>query len=469
MKNHAATFWRALLAVGFIVATAAAPAATLTVTSLADSGAGSLRAALAAAANGDTIDATGVSGTILLTGGELLVTNSVTILGPGPASLAVNGNAASRVFHITNGVTAFIVGLTITNGYLYGAIPPNAGGGIRIEYSTLTVSNCTISGNLGGGGGGGICNDHSTLTVANCTISSNSAPGTFGGGIYNNGANGGSATLTLISSTISSNSAYDGGGIFNNGESSGSGLVRVTNSTFSGNSAPGLGGGIFNDGSVSGNATLTVSASTFSGNSSGTGGGILNDGVGATMDIGDSILNAGGAGGGNLYNISGTVSALGYNLSSDSGAGFFTNATDQVNTDPMLGPLANNGGPTFTHALLPGSPAIDKGKSFGVTTDQRGAPRPFDFSNIANASGGDGSDIGAFELGNPTLNIQQAGANAVLSWPSYYGDFRLQSSTNIASPNAWVAAGGSAAVVGNQYQQTNSPASGSKFFRLKSN
>src|SRR2546427_7473565 len=75
-------------------------AGTITVTSTADSGAGTLREALARAADGDTIDATGVSGTILLTSGELLVSNSVTIVGPSPANLAVDGNAASRVFYI---------------------------------------------------------------------------------------------------------------------------------------------------------------------------------------------------------------------------------------------------------------------------------------------------------------------------------------------------------------------------------
>src|SRR5437660_3141636 len=97
---------------------------TIIVTSTADSGAGTLRAALASAANGDTIDASGVTGTILLTSGELLVTNSVTILGPGPANLAVNGNAASRVFHIAPSNTATIASLTITNGRA------DAGGGI---------------------------------------------------------------------------------------------------------------------------------------------------------------------------------------------------------------------------------------------------------------------------------------------------------------------------------------------------
>src|ERR1051326_2030224 len=106
-------------------------AATITVTSTADSGPGTLREALASAANGDTLDATGVSGTITLTTGELVVSKSVTILGPGPGSLAVNGNGASRVFHITNAVTAAIASLTVTNGSV-----SSIGAGILNDHST---------------------------------------------------------------------------------------------------------------------------------------------------------------------------------------------------------------------------------------------------------------------------------------------------------------------------------------------
>ena len=146
-------------------------AATITVTSIADTGPGTLRAALASAGYGDTIDATGVSGSILLTSGELLVTNSVTILGPGPSSLAVNGNAANRVFHIGSGNVVTIAGLTITNGKVSGGYPANSGGGIYNDgafgSATLTVSNCCLRGNLAGYGAG-IYNDgykgNATLT-----------------------------------------------------------------------------------------------------------------------------------------------------------------------------------------------------------------------------------------------------------------------------------------------------------------
>jgi hypothetical protein len=340
-------------------------AATITVTTTADSGAGTLRAALASAANGDTIDATGVTGTILLTSGTLFA-NGVTILGPGPANLAVDGNAAGRVFYIS-GVT--LAGLTITNGRA-----PGGGGGI-FTSGTLIVSNCTVTGNSAPGGGGGIYNGDyggsGTAQIVNSTLSGNSAGGS-GGGIYNDGY-GGSATVQIVNSTLSGNSAGGGGGaIFNSGYG-GSGTVQIANSTLSGNSAGGSGGGIYNN----------------------AGGGT------ASVEIGSSILKA-GASGGTIANLSGTVSSDGYNLASDSGGGFLTATADQINTDPMLGPLQNNGGPTFTHGLLPGSPAIDMGKNLtGSATDQRGVPRTMDGPCIADPLGGDGTDIGAFEVQQP--------------------------------------------------------------------
>jgi hypothetical protein len=372
-------------------------AATITVTSTADSGPGTLRDALAGAANGDIIDATGVTGTITLTSGELPVLNSVAILGPGPGVLTVSGNNASRVFNVT-GTHVTISGLTIANGY--GAVNGagiNAGGS---PGSVLTVSGCVITNNHTTLDGGGIFNSSGvTMTLSNCTISGNSAPSGSVGGIYNS-----NATLTVIASTVNGNSAWlVGGGIMNYGES-GSAALTISASTFSSNSAW-SGGGICNDGQ-SGSATLNINASTFSGNSaaSGFGGTLFNNGYlgSGTLEIGDTILNAGSSGG-NIYNYYGAVTSDGYNLSSDDGGGFLTGTNDQINTDPKLGPLQDNGGPTWTCALLPGSPAIDQGKRDAIpalarNTDQRGLTRPVDFLTVPNALGGDGSDIGAFEM-----------------------------------------------------------------------
>jgi hypothetical protein len=214
-------------------------AATIAVTNTADSGAGSLRAALASAANGDMIDATGVSGTITLTSGELSITNGVSINGPGRANLAIDGNfpnTTNRVFHITNATTVSISGLTITNGNNH----DGGGGGIQNIQSTLTLSNCSLVGNSAnpGGGGGGIisfCGSSSAarLTLINCIISGNSAE--VGGGIYNYGI-AGPTTLIVVGSTITNNFAGDagGGGIKNQSGGAGfavNGTLSITNST----------------------------------------------------------------------------------------------------------------------------------------------------------------------------------------------------------------------------------------------
>jgi len=134
--------------------------------------------------------------------------------------------------------------------------------------------------------------------------------------------------------------------------------------------------------------------------------------------------------------------------------------------DPVVGVLQDNGGPAFTHALKPGSPAIDKGISNGLATDQRGAPRPFDYAPVANASGGDGSDIGAFESGTPQLSIQADGPNVVLSWPGYYGGFTLQIGS-LSPSDTWLNFPRVVGTVGNQYHFTNGPISGNALFRLQ--
>ena len=289
---------------------------------------------------------------------------SITIHGPGPDHLTVDGNHASGVFRVQvgGGGTATIAGLTITNGNA------NRGGGINNEFSMLTVSNCTISGNSAPdvfGVGGGIFNDvafsNATLEILNCTISGNSA-GDNGGGIYNYGGSN-TATLKVINSTLSGNSAhFYGGGIYNNASTGGSSPLAVLHSTFSDNSAfGGPSGGIAN----------------FSG----------------ALQLGSTILNAS-----SISNSSGTITSLGYNLSSDDGGGFLTATGDQINTTPSLGPMQDNGGPTFTHALLTGSPAIDAGdpnfdpNAFNppMLYDQRGSG----YDRVAHGR----IDIGAFEV-----------------------------------------------------------------------
>ncbi len=268
-----------------IVLGAALPssATTYKVTSLVDNSsslttAGTLRYSLANAASGDTI-VFSVTGTITLDctdpgDGPLVISQNVTISGPGAAKLAISGGlpsaTACQVFVVNAAVTATISGVTIENGICTNSPICLSGGGIQ-NSGTLTVSNSTLSGNSAGVGelGGGIFNSSGgTLTVSNSTLSGNSG-GVYtsngGGGIFNDGG-----TLTVSNSTLSANSADQGGGIYNDG------TLTMSNSTLSTNTAAGgQGGGIFNTG------TLTMSDSTLSGNSSTilVGGGIYNDGT----------------------------------------------------------------------------------------------------------------------------------------------------------------------------------------------
>ena len=177
-----------------------------------------------------------------------------------------------------------------------------------------------------------------------------------------------------------------GGGIENYG------TLEISNSTVSGNSAVfkgyGLGGGILNGG------ILIITNSTIAHNSADGHGGGINTEFG-TLEIANTILKA-GTQGANILSSPGMVTSRGYNLSSDNGGGFLIATGDQINTNPMLGPLQDNGGPTFTHNLLNGSPAIDAGDPSFVpppSTDQRGYPR------ISNSR----IDIGSLET-TPILN-----------------------------------------------------------------
>jgi hypothetical protein len=405
-------------------------AATITVTSPWDSGGGSLRQALTDANDGDTIDfGFAAYPAPIWLDSPLVVDKSVTISGPGAANLYVIGPGYCRVFYINRSLTVTISGVTIDNGYDDGV----GGAGIYNDHSTLTVSNCDIHGNLAVGNGGAIYNNGSegsaTLTINNSYFGGNQA-GYYGGAIYNDSSVG-SATVTINSSTLrynsagsfgggianhaletmatvivtnstlSDNSAYYGaGGIYNTADGHGSGTLTITNSTLSGNSAsaPYGGGGIGGGGGIvnvaeDASVTLTITNSTLSGNSASVGGGIYNGANrAATLTIGDTILKTGDSGE-NIWSDPGDVISLGYNLSDDDGGGFLTATGDQINTDPMLGPLQDNGGPTFTHELLTGSPAIDAGDPNFTPPpdyDQRGSG----FQRVVNNR----IDIGAFEV-----------------------------------------------------------------------
>jgi dockerin type I repeat protein/parallel beta helix pectate lyase-like protein len=396
------------------------PSPAPVVTNTNDSGPGSLRQALADADNGDTITfnfgtrphAPAIADVITLTSGELIIDDNIIIDGPGANALVVERNNAApnfRIFHVNSANTVTIEGMTIRNGRLVGS----DGGGIFSDHSNLTVNGCDIIDNTADFFGGGIMSFGSggtiTLTVTNCSITGNST-GSSGGGIMNWGEGSGSnATLIVSNSTISGNSAAFGAGIYNDG-ATGMATMSVNNSTFSANTAGSSGGGIANDGFNGGVGNLTVSNSTFYKNTAFSGGGIFtfgSSGGTATVHIGNTILLTGTTG--SDIDITcfqptcnNTVTSHGYNLSNQGGAGVLNATGDQINTDPMLGPLKDNGGPTLTHAPLINSPIIDQGKrdaipSLTTNFDQRGLARPVSDPAVVNFA--DASDIGAVEIG----------------------------------------------------------------------
>jgi CSLREA domain-containing protein len=259
------------------------------------------------------------------------------------------------------------------------------GGGI-FNYGELALNGGYLAGNTVHLHGGGIWNWDGELTIDGVTFENNSAEDN-GGAIVNNWY----GSLTVAGSTFNNNSADLGGAILNDNGST----LTLENSTLSANTAIYEGGGIFN---TIGDAASTVEMSnvTFYGNSAGSGGGIYNAEE-CTLRYRNTIV-ANSASGGDCVN-NGIISVNVNNLVQDGSCGA------PLSGAPGLGPLANNGGPIETHALLPGSPAIDAGDATTcLATDQRSATRPAD----GDASGAAACDIGAFELGGLKCGIQAA-------------------------------------------------------------
>jgi len=435
-----------------------ARAATNTVTNIADTGAGSLRDTIAGSVSGDTINfSPGLTGTISLTNGELVLTTNVTILGPGADKLAINGRTSNRVFRVDGGIVA-ISGLTIQNGWVTGLSSSGGGGGspgesVRgggiLNAGTLVLNSCILSNNAANGGygspggdaEGGAIASTGALSVTNCTIRANQA---WGGDGIGSGSGGGSGrgggiycegTLQMHCCTVAGNSARGGTrmGPAPDGQARGggiwaSGVTDLTLCTLSGNqvTAPSNARG----GALENLADTTIHSCTITfNNASQRGGGILPS---ATLTIQNSIIAENTAG--TSPNVDGTVVSLGHNLvGAPVGSGGWTATGDQTGIDPQLGALQDNGGPTPTHALLWFSPAMDQGNSAGLATDQRGEPR-YDDPTLANAAGGDGSDIGAYEAAElRILGWQILGADFRLSYPSVAGrNDNILSRTNAA-------------------------------------
>jgi hypothetical protein len=338
---------------------------------------------------------------------NLVISGTQNLEGAGAQNTIIDGNGWTSVIRIGSAPESpnTISGFTIQNGYVISSIwnPTNA----KVLYAGFKLPFREVSPNpfdLVLGGGGIYIGDTHIVTINDCVIKNNQAE--VGGGILNEGQ------LYMNRCTVSNNSALiAGGGIYNTPGGVGeSGQMWLTNCTISGNQVTltgGEGGGIYNEYDMT-LLNVTIANNTATGSSS-RGGGFANLPGNLTAFFKNCIVannHAVTAGTDNGYtkNPTDTVSQ-GHNLSSDNSCGF-DQPTDLINTDPLLGPLQDNGGPTPTQALLHGSPAIDKGGDpYAIVTDQRGVPRPQ----------GSAFDIGAYELAQASVSTSTNEGTAYFS------------------------------------------------------
>jgi hypothetical protein len=334
----------------------AAPVAAIEVSNLNDAGPGSLRQAVIDAntnAGPDLITFDPfLSGTINLTSGEIAITDSVDIQGPGATRLAVD--STTRIFNSSgaNSVDVTISGLTLTGGQATGN-----GGAIANTGANVTLRFVTLSGNTATGEGGAIAHNANggVLTIDSSTLSGNAAA--KAGAIYSIGFN-----LVIINSTISGNQVSDSVGAIKLEFA----FASIYNSTISGNSAAFSQGGIL---AGSGNNQLDLVSTIVANNT----------------DI---------TGASDLARFAGTVNASNSLVEQSLVAGVIngTNTANLIGIDPQLGALTFNGGETFTHALSTDSPAVDLGANpLALADDQRGPGFPREVLDAA--------DIGAVEAG----------------------------------------------------------------------
>lgn len=440
-----------LLVLATLAIAPAARAATV-VTTTADGGAGSLREVVAEAKADETIVVP--TGTYKLTLGELVIAVPLSLVGSGPGATVIEGGGSTRVLKTTAAGELRLEHLTIrggrekesvasgagilaTDGHLVlrdvnladnvaDATAPGKHGGIaegggltaRLDANVrVTILESTFSGNVvdasgsdGEGGGlaeGGAINmaDAGALAISDSTFVGNKAVsrgrgGTAHGGalyIRHNGEPGSLTDSTIAENFVESGDLALGGGIWVGGGLKGFEIDGVTIAENKVHSTKGSGAGGGLEGSGLEGAPLLVVGSTIVGNWADHGGNVQ---IGDATQFADTVLSGGvGAPGEENCSTASRIVSLGFNLESldqcDLGA-----PGDVVATDPQLGPLADNGGPTATMLPAQTSPLVDAGASFGLATDQRGLPRPVDDPRIANsiAPGADGADIGAVEL-----------------------------------------------------------------------
>ncbi len=360
--------------------------------------------------------------------GDLDVLDDLTIVGDGAGSTIIDAGGIDRVLHVVpedpmldiiyldiSGVTITGGAVTDTDGLCFDYISPMVGGGGICTggmATVLTVADSVIAGNVVtsvssmAGGGGVMATGY--VGLDDSTVSNNSVTGEYtgmGGGLFTLGS------MDITGSTFSGNQAYNGGGIAPLTLMEELGSSTIVNSTLSGNSAA-TGGGLSTY--MGSYADVTLTNCTVTRNVAFMGGAGLYNG-GGTIQLKNTIV-ADQLLGSDCY---GTMTSLQYNIDSDNTCNL-TLLGDQPSTDPFLGSLQDNGGPTLTHELLEGSPARD-GVADGyctVSTDQRGAPRPVDGDD----NGTPLCDIGSFEADAPLQTVELAIEKSGQPNPVYAGE-----------------------------------------------
>jgi hypothetical protein len=322
--------------------------------------------------------------------------------------------------HIEGGAINSNTNLVISHCVITGNAAGD-GGGIAMDAGTLTMTNCRVFGNVAFDDGGGIYHDDGIVIITSSVIQGNTA----------NDRGGGIAALENIeinSSTVASNSAANGGGVFVQANLTGNEIAKINNSTISGTLT---GGGIY---SMAGLTTVRFSKIIDNSAPAGMGSGFASRGNALTSTALYSSIIAGNDnsdvdfvnGGANSF-VSQGFNLIGGGNATQSSLNAFNQPGDQVGADPMFGPLAAKGGFAITHALLPGSPAIDASNPAVTapggdvpTFDQRGNP----FGRVVHdIPGGAAIDIGAFEL--------QTAPSAV------FGDYNRDGHANSADYVVW--------------------------------
>jgi len=318
--------------------------------------------------------------------GDLDILGCITILGAGADRTVIDGNDLDRVFDVFADASLTIEDATVANG----SMSSGSGGGIRSQ-GDLTLRRVTVRDNESTGGSGGLRGAGTTL-AEDCTFTGNWSRAN-GGGISCSAFTGVIASMTLHRCTIYDNASEgNGGGFF----SAGSDIADLFNCTISGNRADGTGGGVFSNGSLLTfhSCTITNNTADFDADGSDTGGGIRQSN--GYVTIANTIIATNEGPPGTLEDLAGYITSAGYNLIGAVGdATILGDVTGNLmGLNPGLGPLANNGGFGWTHALLATSPALDAANPDDYPdTDQRGEARPSD----GDSDGTPRADIGAFE------------------------------------------------------------------------